>query len=175
MPRKIHLPKTDLVKAVVYGAVSLLLVLFAVSFLPATRLTPVTPNLLVAVISLLAYYEGAGYAGVFGVIFGALLSGITGHGDLLPPLFYGALALLCTRLYESFFVRNFFAWLCYTAAGLVIDGLYGLFRAVAAWDMPLNAALAGDALGTFFLSLALSLPLYRFFGFLHRKTDLKLG
>ena len=43
MPRKIHLPKTDLVKAVVYGAVSLLLVLFAVSFLPATRLTPVTP------------------------------------------------------------------------------------------------------------------------------------
>lgn len=175
MPRKIHLPKTDLVKAVVYAAVGILLLLFSTAFLPATRWAAVTPNLLVAMISLLAYYEGAGYAGVFGVLFGALAAGITGRGALLPPLFYGAFALLCARLYESFFVRNFFAWLSYTAAGLVVTGLYGLFYAVSAWDMPLDAALTGDALGTFLLSLMLSLPLYRFFGFLHRKTDLKLG
>ena len=165
MPRKMHLPKTDLVKAVVYTAVGILLLLFCTSFLPATQWTTVTPNLLVAMISLLAYYEGAGYAGVFGVVFGALL----------PPLFYAAFALLCAWLYENFFVRNFFAWLCYTAAGLIIVGLYGLFYAVSAWDMALDTLLAGDALGTFLLSLVLSLPLYRFFGFLHRKTDLKLG
>ena len=63
MPRKMHLPKTDLVKAVVYTAVGILLLLFCTSFLPATQWTTVTPNLLVAMISLLAYYEGAGYAG----------------------------------------------------------------------------------------------------------------
>lgn len=175
MPRKMHLPKTDLVKAVVYTAVGILLLLFCTSFLPATQWTTVTPNLLVAMISLLAYYEGAGYAGVYGVIFGALLSGINGRGALLPPLFYAAFALLCAWLYENFFVRNFFAWLCYTAAGLITVGLYGLFYAVSAWDMALDTLLAGDALGTFLLSLVLSLPLYLFFGFLHRKTDLKLG
>ena len=109
------------------------------------------------------------------MIFGALLSGINGRGALLPPLFYAAFALLCAWLYENFFVRNFFAWLCYTAAGLITVGLYGLFYAVSAWDMALDTLLAGDALGTFLLSLVLSLPLYRFFGFLHRKTDLKLG
>ena len=54
MPRKIHLPKTDLVKAVVYAAVGILLLLFSTAFLPATRWAAVTPNLLVAMISLLA-------------------------------------------------------------------------------------------------------------------------
>lgn len=171
MKRKLHLPKTDLIKAALYTATCLVLLLFSTAFLPATRLFSVVPNLLVAAVSLLAYYEGPGYAGVFGVLFGAVGAVLVGRGTLLPPLFYGAFALLCTKLFESFFVRNFFAWLSYTAAGLLAVGLYGLFCTVAAWDMPLDTALLGDALGTFLLSLALSLPLYRLFGFLHRKTD----
>lgn len=174
MPRKLHLPKTDLLKAAVYTAVCLLLLLFSTAFLPATRLVHCTPNLLVAAISLLAYYEGAGYAGLFGVIFGALLAGINGRGALLPTLFYGAFALVCVRLYESFFVRNFFAWLCYTATGLCAAELYALFYTVTAWDTPLNADLLYGTLSAFLLSLILSLPLYRLFGYLHRKTELSL-
>ena len=80
MPRKIHLPKTDLVKAVVYAAVGILLLLFSTAFLPATRWAAVTPNLLVAMISLLAYYEGAGYAGG---IMSAAIDGLRIAGQLI--------------------------------------------------------------------------------------------
>lgn len=174
MPRKIRLQKTLLLKSAVYTAVCLCFLLFSDSFLPALRLVRVTPNLLVAAISLLAYYEGPGYASLFAVCFGALHAGVCGFGSAVFPFFYTLFALACAWLYESFFAKNFFAWLCYTAAGLLFYGLIGLFRAVSAWNLPLGAAFLTDALYGFCLSLILSLPLYKLFGFLSRKTDLKI-
>ena len=174
MPRKIHLQKTTLVKSAVYTVVFLCLLLFSDSFLPALRLTRVTPNLLIAAISLLAYFEGPSYASLFAVCFGALHAGVCGYGGAILPFFYTLFALACAWLYECFFAKNFFAWLCYTTAGLLFYGLIGLFYAVSAWDLPLGAAFLADALYEFCLSLVLSLPLYKLFGFLSRKTELGL-
>lgn len=171
MPRRIRLQKTTLVKSAVYTAVCLILLLFSDSFLPALRLTRVTPNLLIAAVSLLAYFEGAGYASLFAVCFGALHAGVCGFGSAVLPFFYTLFALVCAWLYERFFAKNFFAWLCYTMAGLFFYGLIGLFYAVSAWKMPLGAPLLIDALYEFCLSLVLSLPLYKLFGFLSRKTE----
>lgn len=173
MPRKIHLKKATLVKSAVYTVVCLCLLLFSESFLPALRLTRVTPNLLIAAVSLLAYFEGPTYASMFAVCFGALHAGVCGYGGATLPFFYTLFALACAWLYECFFAKNFFAWLCYTMGGLLLYGLIGQFYAVSAWDLPLGAELITDALYEFCLSLVLSLPLYRLFGFLRRKTELR--
>ena len=174
MPRKIHLKKTALVKSAVYTAVFLILLLFSTSFLPALRLTRVSPNLLIAAISLLAYFEGVGYASIFAVCFGALQAGVSGFGSAILPVFYTLFALACAWLYERFFAKNFFAWLCYTGVGLLLYGLIGLFRSVSAWELPIGVDFLTDALYAFGLSLLLSLPLYKLFGLLCRKTDLRL-
>ena len=145
--------------------------LFSYSFLPALRIFVNTPTLLVAAVSALALFEGVKYASFLALAFSVLETLIKGTNTLIFPLFYTAFAIVCVWLFESFFVKNFFAWLCYTAGGLVLHATLTLFKPVANWGITAADIFVQNTLPAFAMSIAFSLPLYPRFKWVKRKTD----
>lgn len=160
-----------IIKSAVYSIFFLGLLLFSHSFFPALRIAQNKPFLLVGAISMLAYLDGIKYASFFAVIFGVIETMMTGSNILIIPLFYVLYAFLSVWLYENFFIRNFLAWLCYTAGGLVIFMILSLFGPVTNWNIAASELLLYTTVPTFLLSAVFSLPLFPIFKFLKKKTD----
>ena len=160
-----------IIKSVVYSIFFLGLLLFSHSFFPALRITQNKPFLLIGAISMLAYLDGIKYASFFAVIFGVIETMMTGSNILLVPLFYTVYAFLSVWLYENFFIRNFLAWLCYTAGGLAVFLILSLFDPVTNWDIAASELLIYTTVPTFLLSAIFSLPVFPLFLFLKKKTD----
>lgn len=168
---RLSLREKPVLKSAVYAICCLVLLLFSYSFLPALRIFVNTPNLLVAAVSSLALFEGVRYASFFALIFSVFETLILGTNTLIFPLFYTAFAIACTWLFESFFVRNYFAWLCYTLGGLFVHACISLFAPVANWGIGGGAIILENTLPAFAMSAILSLPLYAIFKALKQKTD----
>lgn len=168
---RLSLREKPVLKSAVYAISCLAFLLFSYSFLPALKLFVNTTNLLVAAVSSLALFEGVRYASFFALIFSVLETLINGTNTLIFPLFYLVFAIVCTWLFESFFVRNYFAWVCYTLGGLFVHACLSLFAPVANWGIGGGAIILENTLPSFVLSAILSLPLYAIFKSLKRKTD----
>ena len=160
-----------IIKSVSYAVICLCLELFSFSFLPALGIFKNTPILLVGAVSCLALFEDVRYASFFALIFSVLETLILGTNTLIFPLFYTAFAILCTWLFESFFVKNFLAWCCYTLGGLVIHAVLSLFAPVGNWGITALDIMAEKTLPTLLMSAVLSLPLFWLFKKVKRKTD----
>lgn len=170
---RLTIREQPLIKSTAYTLVCLVLLLFSYSFLPVLRITDHSPCLLVAAVSSLALFENIKYTSFFALIFSVIETLMLGTNTLLFPLFYTAFAILCTWLFENFFVKNFFAWLCYTAGGILIHTVLSLFGPVANWDITAADILLSHAIPEFFLSAILSLPIFPLFEKLKKKTDKK--
>lgn len=168
---RLTIREQPVIKSTVYAVICLILMLFSYSFLPATRFTDHLPNLLIAVISSLALFEGVVYSCFFALFFSVLETLILGTNTLLFPLFYVVFAMLCTWLFENVFVKNFFSWFCYTMGGLAIHGLISLFAPVSNWGISLSDVFFYTTVGTFTVSACLSILIYPLFKLLKRKTD----
>ncbi|MBE6678966.1 MAG: hypothetical protein E7598_00420 [Ruminococcaceae bacterium] len=168
---RLSLREKPVLKSVVYTLVCLGILLFSYSFLPAIRIFANTPTLLVAVVSSLAFFEGAKYASFFALIFSVIETVVIGTNTLIFPLFYTVFAIVCTWLFESFFVRNYFAWLCYTLGGLLIHAILSLFAPVSNWEIGAGAIVLENTLPSFAMSAVLSLLIYPIFKSLKVKTD----
>lgn len=168
---RLSLRKQPIIKSAIYALVCLCLLLFSNSFFPALGLSRNVPYLLVAAISLLARFEGVHYASFFAVIFGVTEAFILGGHTLILPIFYTAYALVCVWLFENFFVKNFFAWLCYTVGGLLFYAAISLFGPVTDWGITAADLFLYTTLPSFVLSIAFSLPLYPVFAKIKKKTD----
>lgn len=168
---RLSLREQPVLKSALYSVICLALMLFSYSFLPALGIFVNTPTLLVAAVSSLALFEGAKYASFFALIFSVLETLICGTNTLIFPLFYTVFAIVCTWLFESFFVKNYFAWLCYTLGGLLIHALISLFAPVSNWGIVATDIVLQTTLGSFALSAVLSLPLYPLFKLAKKKTD----
>ena len=168
---RLSLREQPVIKSAVYSAICLGLLLFSYSFLPALGVFANTPTLLVAAVSSLALFEGPKYAGFFALIFSVLETLMLGTNTLIFPLFYTAFAIVCTWLFESFFVKNYFAWLCYTLGGLLIHSVISLFAPVSSWGVIATDILLETTLPTFAMSAVLSLPLYPLLKLAKKKTD----
>ena len=160
-----------IIKSAAYGILCLGLLLFSCSFFPALRITDSIPHLLCAAVSLLAYFEDIKFASFFAAIFGITESIMLGTNTLTVPLFYTVYAFVCVWLFESFFVKNYLAWLCYMLGGLVVYSVLSLFGPVANWNITAADILLDTTVPTFILSAVLSLPLYPIFKFIKKKTD----
>ncbi|MBQ6893841.1 MAG: hypothetical protein IJN48_06495 [Clostridia bacterium] len=160
-----------IIKSTVYAVICLCLLLFSYSFLPSLGLLKNTPILLIAAVSSLALFEDVRYASFFALIFSVIETLINGTNTLIFPLFYTAFAIACTWLFESFFVKNFLAWSCYTAGGLAIHSVLSLFAPVGNWGITAPAIVLDQTLPTFVLSAVFSLPLFWLFRFVKKKTD----
>lgn len=160
-----------ILKSAVYGILCLCLLLFSHSFFPALQAANNVPCLLVAAISMLAMTEGIKYASFFAAIFGITEALMLGTNTLIIPLFYTAFAIVCVWLFESFFVKNFFAWLCYTLGGLLIYFVISLFAPVINWNITAADILKNTTVPAFLISVVFSLPLYPIFNFIKKKTD----
>lgn len=160
-----------ILKSAVYSIICLGLLLFSHSFFPALQIANNVPCLLVAAISLLAMTEGAKYACLFAAVFGIVETLMLGTNMLVIPLFYTAFALICVWLFESFFVKNFLAWLCYSLGGLVIYFFISLFAPVTNWGITAADILMSTTIPAFLMSVVFSLPLYPIFKFVKNKTD----
>ena len=168
---RLSLREKPVLKSVVYLLVCILILLFSYSFLPVLRISKCTPTLLVAVVSSLAYFEGAKYASFFALIFSVIETVMLGTNTLIFPLFYTVFAIVCTWLFESFFVRNYLAWLCYTLGGLIIHAILSLFAPVANWGIGAGAIILENVFPSFVMSALLSLLIYPAFKSLKIKTD----
>ena len=168
---RLSLREQPVLKSVVYSAVCLGIMLFSYSFFPTLLDFAGTPNLLVAIVSALALFEGPKYASFFALIFSVLETLINGTNTLIYPVFYTVFAILCTWLFESFFVKNYFAWLCYTLGGLFVYAVISLFAPVANWGIAAGDILTQSTLPSFFISALFSLFIYPMFKTLKRKTD----
>ncbi len=165
------LREKPILKSAVYSIICLCLLLFSHSFFPALQISRNIPYLLIAAISMLAMLEGIKYASFFAAIFGITEAVMLGGSTLLLPLFYTAFAFASVWLFESFFTKNFFTWLCYTVGGLIIHAIISMFSPVANWDITAADLLLYTALPTLCMSLVFSLPLYPIFKFAKKATD----
>ncbi|MBQ4150865.1 MAG: hypothetical protein IJC81_03580 [Clostridia bacterium] len=168
---RITLRDEPVLKSTVYALVCTVLMLFSYSFIPALKIFPALPNLLVGAISMLALCEGVRYASFFALIFSVIETLMQDSNTLLFPLFYLAFAIVCTALFENVFVKNFFAWLCYTVAGLILHNLMQLISYSESWGISLSAVFTQTAVPAFVVSAVFSLPLYPIFKFIKKKTD----
>lgn len=160
-------------KSIAYAVICLCLLLFSYSFLPSLGIFKNTPVLLVAVVSSLALYEDVRYASFFALIFSVVETLILGTNTLIFPLFYTAFAIVCTWLFESVFAKNFLAWACYTALGLLTHSVLSLFAPVGNWNIAATGIILEKTLPALALSAVLSLPLFWLFRFVKRKTEKK--
>ena len=160
-----------IIKSTVYAVTCMCLLLFSYSFVPSLGILNNTPILLVAAVSALVLFEDVRYASFFALIFSVIETLINGTNTLIYPLFYTAFAITCTWLFESFFAKNFLAWICYSAGGLLIYSLISLFDPVGNWGIAAPAIIIDKTLPTLAMSAVLSLPLYWLFKWLKRKTD----
>lgn len=160
-----------IIKSTVYAVTCLCLLLFSYSFLPALGVFKNVPVLLIGAVSALALFEDVRYASFFALIFSVVETLIVGTNTLIFPIFYTAFAITCTWLFESFFVKNFLAWGCYTLGGLIIHAVLSMFAPVGNWKITAADILAEKTLPTLFLSIVFSLLLFPLFKALKRKTD----
>lgn len=166
---RINIRRQTWIKSVSYAFLFFALLLFSESFLPALWPGFAAPWLLPGALAALALFEDVRYSGLFAVLFGVLEECMGRGGRTVFPLLYVLFALLCSYLFEHVFVRNFFAWLCYTSAGLLLCALAELFYLTAHWDMPVYALLR-EVLPTLLASLIFSIPLYLIFSWIKKKT-----
>ena len=171
MKFKFSFRQVPIVKSAVYSVVCMGLLLFSYSFVPAMRITSVTPVLLVAAVSCLAYFEDVRYASFFALVFSVIETLINGSNTLIYPLFYTSFAIACTWMFERFFARNFLAWLGYSALGLLIYSTLSLFGDVGAWNIAAPSIIFYNTLPQFLISAILSPLLFPIFKWLKRKTD----
>ncbi len=168
---RLSLREQPVIKSAAYSLVCFALLLFSHSFLPSLGIFANKPTLLIAAVSSLALFEGVKYASFIGLVFSVLETLICGTNTLIFPLFYTVFAILCTWLFENFFVKNFFSWFCYTVGGIAAHAIISLFAPVSDWGIAATGILAEHTLPAFALSVAFSLPLYPVFKVIKRKTD----
>ena len=154
---RITLREEPLLKSIIYAIVCTLLMLFSYSFIPALKVSAILPNFLVAVISILALCEGVRYASFFALFFSVLETLMLNSNPFFFPLFYVVFAIVCTALFENVFVKNFFAWLCYTVVGLAIHQFIQLLAYSSNWDVSLAKAFTQTAVPAFVISAVVSM------------------
>ena len=160
-----------IVKSVCYSVLALLALAFSTSFFPALKIANATPYLSIAVISALAMFEGIKFASFFAVFLGGAEAFVRGENSLAYILFYTAFAFLCITLFNSFFTKNFFSWLLYTASGILLHAVIGLFGPVSNWEVNALDLLKAGALDSIFLSVIFSLPIFPTVAKIKKKTE----
>lgn len=163
--------KQAVIKSICYSILCLAAICFSASFFPALGISENAPRLTVAIIAALALFEGVQFASFFAVIFGCIEALVYGESTLLYVLFYVIFAILCVKLYESFFSRNFLAWALYTLGGIILHQIIELFSPVTDWGITAADVFLETTLPCVLLSVLFSLPVYPLVAKIAKKTN----
>ena len=154
--------------------------LLQTSFLPQLNLFGAIPDLILILVCGVAFYLGPIDGATFGLAAGIFLEALGGSGLATAPFLYFAVGVVFGLLAKNAFRGKFTHWMVYSVLFCAVKAGYSLLCILlGSGHLQLGAALGAsvlpELLGTFLLSLALSVPVRLLSGVLRGRMSMKKG